>query len=70
MKRREQIVSQARGIVADYVESQGKYEEVMGAAYDDILLATATQVAHTYVKWHEEKASQQSTPWPASNGLT
>ena len=61
-KRREQIVSRARGIVADYVESQGKHEEVMGAAYNNILLATAMQVAHTYVKRRKEKASQQSTP--------
>jgi len=62
LKRREQIVSQVRGIVLDYVESQGKYREVMGAPYNNILLATAIQVARTYVKQHEEKASQQSTP--------
>jgi len=62
LKRREQIVSQVRGIVSDYVESQDKYKEVMGAPYDDILLATATQVARTYVKQCEEKALQQSTP--------
>ena len=62
LKRREQIISRARGIVSDYVEAQGKYKEVMGAPYNDILLATATQVARTYIKRHEEKASQQSTP--------
>jgi len=41
LKRREQIISRARGIVSDYVEAQGKYKEVMGAPYDNILLATA-----------------------------
>ena len=40
----------SKGIVLDYVESQDKYKEVMGALYNNILLATATQVARTYVK--------------------
>jgi len=34
----------------------------MGAPYNNILLATATQVARTYVKQHKEKALQQLTP--------
>ena len=69
LKRREQIVSQARRIVLDYLESQGKYKEVMGALYVNILLATATQVARTYVRWREEKASQQSTPMSGASHM-
>jgi len=48
--------------VTDYVESHGKYEEVKGRAYDDVLFATVAQMAETYVKRRAEKGSQQSTP--------
>jgi len=49
-KRRGQLLVRAREIVTDYVESHGKYEEVKGRAYDNVLFATVTQMAETYVK--------------------
>src|SRR6266542_6786181 len=47
---RTQIIAKARGLVADFVESHSKYKEMPAKARDDMVVATATEMAKAYIK--------------------
>jgi len=50
-KRRKQLVLRAQAIVADYMEMKREQSAPPGpATYEDIVVATATQVTQTYLK--------------------
>ena len=61
--RRTQIIAKARGLVADFVEGHGKYKETPTKARDDMVVATATEMAKAYTKRRAAKTlSTESTP--------
>ncbi len=45
-----QIIAKARGLVADFVEGHGKYKETPAKARDNMVVATATEMAKAYIK--------------------
>jgi len=52
-----QIIAKARGLVANFVESHGKYKETPAKARDDMVVATGTEMAKAYVKRQAAKTS-------------
>jgi len=61
-KRRIQLVAQAREIVTDFVQSTGKSGVVTAEIYDDIVVATTTNMVKTYLERRAVKeASQQAS---------
>jgi len=45
-----QIITKARQLVADFIETHGKYKETSANACDDMVVATAIEMAKSYVK--------------------
>ena len=63
-KRRKQLVLRAQAIVADYMEMQRERSAPPGpATYEDIVVATATQVTKTYL---ERRAAKEASQRPSS----
>ena len=54
-------------IIADFIESHGKYNEMPTKVRNNMIVATAAEMAKTYIKWCVAKAS--STESTLSNTL-
>jgi len=48
--RRTRIIAKARGLVANFIESHGEYKETPAKARNDMVVATAIEMAKAYVK--------------------
>jgi len=56
---RTQIIAKAQGLIADFIESHGKYKEMPAKARDDMVVATAIEMAKSYVK---RRAAKETHP--------
>jgi len=45
-----QIIAKAQGLVANFIEEHGKYKEMSANAHDNMVVATAIEMAKAYVK--------------------
>jgi len=60
-KRRIMLITQAREIVTNYVQSKGKI--VTAATYDNIVVRTATKIVKVYLERH---AAKEASQYPSS----
>jgi len=57
-----QIIAKAQGLMANFVESHSKYKEIPAKARDDMVIATAAEMAKAYIKRQAAKTlSTKST---------
>ena len=62
-RQQRHLLNHTRSIVVNYIEKLRKYDVVDSNMRNEIMVATAAQLAKTYVKNHEAKAtSEASTP--------